>query len=307
MEEKTETPTEENSTSQRQALLNEIGRKLCEARELRGETVDSPARMLKLSKSNLLALESGNWDALPDEVYALGFLRQYSKYLQIDIDPELELFKSDQHKLTKPLTFPDPAVAPSRNWAWIAGLAFILLMILFNILNSNNTEYEFSNDTQTSSEPGMDHAIETPQQTDAESMSDDTPMIDPAKTEEAVNSTEKVEKTAGNRSTGRESKKQSAPASKTHTYRFEAVGGDVWLQVYVADGSGLSKGKLHKEALLKDGHYAIVTVASESLWITCGNAPALQIKVDGKTVAETGSLSSGKKILRDYRFTIKGR
>ena len=107
MEESSKTPTEESSTSQRQSLINEIGRKLREARELRGETVDSPARMLKLSKSNLLALESGNWDVLPDEVYALGFLRQYSKYLQIDINPELELFKNDQYKLTKPLTFLD--------------------------------------------------------------------------------------------------------------------------------------------------------------------------------------------------------
>jgi len=302
MEESSKTPTEESSTSQRQSLINEIGRKLREARELRGETVDSPARMLKLSKSNLLALESGNWDVLPDEVYALGFLRQYSKYLQIDINPELELFKNDQYKLTKPLTFPDPAVAPSRKWAWIAGVAFIILFILFNILNSNKTEFELSDDLTVSSEPNMDDVIEGPQQAKPDSITDDGTLIEAAKTEGAVNSTAKHESPEP-----AASKNQPAAASKTHHYRFEAVGGDVWLQVFAADASGLSKGKLQKEVLLKDGHHANVIVASESLWITCGNALALQIKVDGKVIAATGSLSSGNKILRDYRFTIKGR
>jgi len=304
MEESTKTPTKESSTSQRQALLNEIGRKLSEARELRDETVDNPARILKLSKSNLLALESGNWDVLPDEVYALGFLRQYSKYLQIDINPELELFKNDRYKLTKPLTFPDPAVAPSRTWAWITGVAFILLMILFNILNSNNAEYEFSNDTQASSELVTDDAIANSQQAESETITDNGALIETARTEDAVNSTAKAE---GSPERAPKSKKQPASAPKTHHYRFEAVGGDVWLQVYAADESGLNKGKLHKEALLKDGHHANVIVASESLWITCGNALALQIKVDGKVIAKTGALSSGNKILRDYRFTIKGR
>ena len=96
-------PAEESITT-RQSLLNEIGRKLREARELRGESINEPARTLKLSRPNLLALEAGEWGQLPDEVYALGFLRQYSKYLQVDISHEMELLKNDQFRLTKPLT-----------------------------------------------------------------------------------------------------------------------------------------------------------------------------------------------------------
>ena len=114
----------------------DIGRRLAEAREDRGETIDAPAHTLRLSREKLLALESGDWSSLPGEVYIFAFLRQYSNYLQVDIYQEIELLKSqgDLYKLTKPLTFPDPPIAPAEKWAWMTATAFIFLFILFNAL-----------------------------------------------------------------------------------------------------------------------------------------------------------------------------
>jgi cytoskeletal protein RodZ len=126
--------------SPRQRLLSEIGQKLVLAREARGEQLSIVVRKLKLREVYLQALEAGNWDCLPDDVYALGFLRQYSNYLALDLEDEIQSIKHDQYMLTRPLTFPDPPVAPSHKWAWIAGTAFVILFVAFNIISQDKMQ-----------------------------------------------------------------------------------------------------------------------------------------------------------------------
>ncbi|MFQ5519585.1 MAG: RodZ domain-containing protein, partial [Mariprofundus sp.] len=75
--------------------------------------------------------------------------------------------------------------------------------------------------------------------------------------------------------------------------------------ISLPDDSGQAKGRLLKEVLLQPGYHANIREKTETLWITCGNAPSLRIKVDGEVIAAKGSLGSGKKVLRDYRFSIK--
>ena len=128
-------PAEQIAESPRQHLLTQIGQKLMQAREARDEQLSVVTRKLRLSKAHLQALEAGNWDDLPDDVYALGFLRQYSRYLALDLDDEIQRIKHDQYVLTRPLTFPDLPVAPSYKWAWIAGASFVLLFVVFNIVS----------------------------------------------------------------------------------------------------------------------------------------------------------------------------
>lgn len=288
----------EEQRSPRQALLIEIGRKLTAAREKRGESIDAPARLLKLSRSNLASLESGDWAGLPDEVYALGFLRQYSRHLQLDITHELELLKNGQYLLTKPLTFPDPAVAPSRKWAWIAGIAFVVFFILFNILNSSNGEIETS-DAEVEFVPAEQSDVDTTVDEAEPGNDEQTPAV------ETGTSAIADRPTTATATTAVETTQETAPApAQKHLYRFEAVGGDVWLQIFLPDESGVKRGKPHREALLKQGYHIDVSSRSERLWITCGNAPSLRIKVDGKIAADTGSLSNNRKILRDHLFTI---
>jgi len=289
----------EEQASPRQVLLCEIGRKLTEAREMRGEGIDTPARLLKLSRSNLVSLESGNWKDLPDEVYALGFLRQYSRHLQLDISHDLELLKNDQYQLTKPITFPDPAVAPSRKWAWIAGIAFVVLFILFNIINSSNSEVE-APDAVVEFAPTMQSELETATVDEAEPVR--------AAEELAVESTSPATANSPTDSptavADRPAQEKEVAVPQKHLYRFEAVNGDVWLQIFLPDESGNKNSKPHREALLKQGYHVNVSSSSERLWITCGNALSLRIKVDGKIAADTGSLSNNRKILRDHLFSI---
>ncbi len=375
----TNTPPQQDESKElisgRQLLLHEIAHKLEEARAAKKQPITKPERKLKIPANHLRALENGNWDTLPDDVYVIGFLRQYSKYLGVDLSNEIERLKNTDYTLTKPLTFPDPPVSPSRLWAWIAGGAFVVLFITFNVISSDDEQQEATsspanavahtadqNHAQSSDEKSVTPpAVKKEEKTiaktakpekapaaiaDASKMttakpttSKTAPTVKPAAITEAPKVKKAVEAAAKPAvksaatpikktivatakpavkavATVSKNKLQSplmdhpkpqtkAPANASrHVFRFEAVGAPIWMQVFLPNAAGDGKGRLLKEMLLQAGQSANIRYATESLWITCGNALALRIKVDKKLAAEPGSLGDGKKVLRDYRFDI---
>lgn len=61
-----------------------IGQLLKETRETKGLKLEDVSAALYLRKSVIDALESGNWDKLPHEVYVKGYLSQYASYLSVE-------------------------------------------------------------------------------------------------------------------------------------------------------------------------------------------------------------------------------
>jgi len=306
---------QEHETSEalpdRQLLLQEIGNKLNQARQAKKEHLNKAVRHLKIPLNHMQALESANWDSLPDDVYVIGFLRQYSNYLGIDLSEEINRLKNSDYTLTRPLTFPDPPVAPSRRWAWLTGAAFALLFIAFNVISNNDTPTinapaqniapMANNDPHinaTTINPHPDHA----QLTNKSSFKPTPPKLQ-------VGEQKGLPKAPALPTTSFNPTLAAAPAllrdkPRMHSYRFKAVTAPVWLQLFAPNKAGNGKGHLLKELLLKKGQHTTIRHSSESLWITCGNARALRIQVDQKTVVKTGTLGTGKKVLRDYHFKI---
>jgi len=296
----------ETEPTARQALLQEIGRKLAQAREACQQSIDKPARKLKLQKRHLEALESGNWDTMPDDVYVLGFLRQYSHYLNVDLSDEIHRLKNNQYTLTKPLTFPDPPVAPSRQWAWIAGIAFILLFIVFNVTtgdytSDNNSDAELTSTPLETADATTD-ANPAPEATN--SIKHSPAPVQPVTTTPASKETSSSETVLPTKPAKPVTHSKPQQAANKHLFRFDAVDSPVWLQISLPNKNGAGKGKLLKEVLLQPGLHVSIKAKTNTLWITCGNAPALRITVDGVVAAAKGSLGKGKKILRDYPFSI---
>ena len=62
----------------------DIGASLREARELRGLSLDDAQQHLRIRGRYLTALEDEQWELLPGEAYAKGFLRTYAEYLGLD-------------------------------------------------------------------------------------------------------------------------------------------------------------------------------------------------------------------------------
>jgi len=64
--------------------LKELGETFRLERERKGLTIDDVIQRTKISKSNVLALESGEATKLPHPVYAKGFVRNYARLLGLD-------------------------------------------------------------------------------------------------------------------------------------------------------------------------------------------------------------------------------
>ena len=66
------------------APLETVGQDLRTARQKRGEDLARISQVLKIRKDHLHAVEESNFDALPGRAYAIGFVRAYADYLDLD-------------------------------------------------------------------------------------------------------------------------------------------------------------------------------------------------------------------------------
>ncbi|HET6469298.1 MAG TPA: helix-turn-helix domain-containing protein, partial [Geminicoccaceae bacterium] len=64
--------------------LRDIGQLLRETRQGRGEDVYDIAEYLRIRPAYLFALEQGDLSIMPGRPYAMGFLRTYGDYLEVD-------------------------------------------------------------------------------------------------------------------------------------------------------------------------------------------------------------------------------
>lgn len=110
-----------------------IGRKLTDTRRKKKLRIPSIARELHIKESYLKALESDNYLELPGRAYALGFLRTYAEYLELDADTmvrevsEAGVFETAEHlDIPSPL---DQGGLPTKQVVVIALLLFILTLI----------------------------------------------------------------------------------------------------------------------------------------------------------------------------------
>ncbi len=88
-----------------------VGARLRAARLAAGYELSEVAQELRLSPSQLLAIEQGRFDDLPGAVYAVGYLRSYAELLALDAEEMVRLFKDEARGFVAPaqLVFPTPS------------------------------------------------------------------------------------------------------------------------------------------------------------------------------------------------------
>jgi len=282
----------------REVILLEVGALLKSERKKRDFSIDSVANALNLRKVYLQALENGDWEKMPGEVYGLGFLRQYAAYLHLDLDDTLKKLKSGHYQLTKPLTFPDPPVAPKKSWMIIAALAFILLFVGLNIFNHTPAPLP--------SELMQNSAIQMKQVSKNKS-SHDEESIKPSKEQSVMSpSATSLEshKTDALKATLKDNKKAKIEVSDikkmlSYDYTLTAVTADVWLQLHDSN----EPPALIREVLLKKGESMKVTY-SEPLRLTSGNALSLKISLNNQSIVHVNQLGKKGKVLRNHLLQI---
>lgn len=114
-------PTEDRSDARRRLHLRDItnelpeaadtvGAELRNARLRRGEDLRSIAQCLRISRSQIEAIEEGRNADLPARAYAIGFVRSYAEYLGLDSRHVVERFKAEfdnEEAAAADLSFPE--------------------------------------------------------------------------------------------------------------------------------------------------------------------------------------------------------
>lgn len=96
-----------------------VGEVLRREREKQGLSIADVAEETSIRNVYLEAIEQGNYDALPGDVYAKGFIRNYSKFLQIDGDQLIREYDAERNivKEVQPIDAvqAEPEPAPKRS------------------------------------------------------------------------------------------------------------------------------------------------------------------------------------------------
>lgn len=92
-----------------------VGEYLKKSRLEKQENIGDISKKLRISQAYLEALEADDRANLPEQVYTLGFLKNYAAYLGLDENVLVKKFKIQFSQMTNPaaLTFPLPA--PGRT------------------------------------------------------------------------------------------------------------------------------------------------------------------------------------------------
>lgn len=143
--------------------MEEISQILIEARKKKGIDLEQATRDTNISKIFLIGLENDNYDDFPAETYVLGFLRNYAKYLGLDEEEIIKLYK--QTKLQES-AIPQEVILskePSNKKPLLIGLAIILaLAVLGGIIFFARGAFKRKSDDKTNATP---NEVETPAKT----------------------------------------------------------------------------------------------------------------------------------------------
>ena len=80
--------------------LQEIGRFIREAREEKGFSIEDLAGSLRIGQEQLVALENGEEDLLPEKVFIKAMIRRVSERLQLDLGALINDFQAERLTIT---------------------------------------------------------------------------------------------------------------------------------------------------------------------------------------------------------------
>jgi cytoskeleton protein RodZ len=229
----------------------EIGNSLREAR-LRQQGLDFPRieADTKIRGKYLEALEAERFEVLPAETYVKGFLRTYAEYLGLDGQLYVDEFNSRFASAEEPLVATSP---PHRSRSLASESSFVVVALagIVAVTLLVVVAFAFNN-----GRPGTDPAAEL-------GKNRGTTKSPPASTGSGP--------TAGS----------TTPSGATLARLvLTAARGDCWVRVHKNSATGA----LVYSGTMEEGQ--TLRFVARRLWITLGNASALEAKLNGKPVAD---------------------
>lgn len=117
--------------------LDNAGARLQRAREAAGLSREEVCAVLRIPERHLVAIEAGDYAALPARTYAVGFSRSYAKVVGLD-QAEIVAAVRSELNAKEPVeprrgvqTFEpgDPARVPGGGLVWLAALGIVVVLV----------------------------------------------------------------------------------------------------------------------------------------------------------------------------------
>ncbi|MEB2268684.1 helix-turn-helix domain-containing protein [Bacillus safensis] len=274
--------------------MTELGKRLVEAREEKGMSLEDLQTVTKIQKRYLLAIEQGNYDIIPGKFYVRAFIKQYAEAVGLNPEQLFEEFRKDvpstyndevSDKLSniKPQReLPKPAskVLELLPTILIIGGILVVIAIIYVIVQAVNHD------------SGQKNNQAAPQQSESKyEVSKDSSLAKDQKKKEKTSSDDK-EKSSKKDDSSKDDETVSLKATNTEgsTTTYEVSGADeMELTISASQASWLrvrdESGKVLKMGELKDGE-SFKTDLSElsQVDIRLGNASGIDIKVNDETL-----------------------
>ncbi|MED4440350.1 helix-turn-helix domain-containing protein [Bacillus pumilus] len=274
--------------------MTELGKRLIEAREEKGMSLEDLQTVTKIQKRYLLAIEQGNYDIIPGKFYVRAFIKQYAEAVGLNPEQLFEEFRKDvpstyndevSDKLSniKPQReLPKPAskVLELLPTILIIGGVLVVIAIIYVIVQAVNHD------------SGQKNNQTAPQQSESKyEVSEDSSLAKDQKKKEKASSDDQ-EKSSKKDDSSKDDETVSLKAANTEgsTTTYEVSGADeMELTISATKASWLrvrdESGKVLKMGELKDGE-SFKTDLSElsQVDIRLGNATGIDIKVNDETL-----------------------
>ncbi|MBU5208205.1 MULTISPECIES: helix-turn-helix domain-containing protein [Bacillus] len=274
--------------------MTELGKRLVEAREEKGMSLEDLQTVTKIQKRYLLAIEQGNYDIIPGKFYVRAFIKQYAEAVGLNPEQLFEEFRKDvpstyndevSDKLSniKPQReLPKPAskVLELLPTILIIGGIIVVIAIIYVIVQAVNHD------------SGQKNNQAAPQQSESKyEVSEDSSLAKDQKKKEKASSDDK-EKSSKKEDSSKDDETVSLKATNTEgsTTTYEVSGADeMELTISASQASWLrvrdESGKVLKMGELKDGESFKTDLSDLSqVDIRLGNASGIDIKVNDETL-----------------------
>ncbi len=112
--------------------MSQLGERLQEAREGQGISLSQASVETRILQRYLVALEDGDYQHLPGDVYARGFIRNYANYLGLPAEELIDLYRRDRG-ISEPIRVV-PATSSPRIRGLVVpsffGVFFVVLVLI---------------------------------------------------------------------------------------------------------------------------------------------------------------------------------
>lgn len=116
--------------------MSQLGARFREAREARGLTLAEAASNTRILARYLQALEEGDYEQLPGDVYARGFIRNYAQFLELPADELIQVYRRERGAPTDKIKVVPAAVPPRTRSCLLpsAFFSFFSILVLLGLL-----------------------------------------------------------------------------------------------------------------------------------------------------------------------------